>query len=303
VLKAPLLTRCRRFCFALAQVSAPGAAPPSAAQTLLLQRYYTGKAREVAQALHLPGKVFRSTALLLARAFLDADCLRALDARTVMLACLYVAAKAEERYVSADALAAAVGGAGGAAALLAAELPVLRAAGFALVTHHPQRALAGFAAAAQAHAAAPAGGDAGAVRAAAAQRCDAALSASDAALLHSPGALGLAALRVCARGTPWQAAVEGVAHDALAAAGGGPQAEHAAEAAAQALAQAHAVSPPSDEAVRAADRAWKLFRSAAAGARRPAAPAPSPGRAGLDSTSPAPSPKRRRSGPAANEME
>ncbi len=274
-------------------MSAPGAAAPSAAQTLLLQRYYTAKAQEVAAALHLPGKVFRSCALLLSRCFLDADALRSLDARTVMLACLYVAAKAEERYVSAESLAAAVGGQGGAAALLAAELPVLRAAGFALVTHHPQRALVGFAAAAAEHAAAPPGGDVAAVRAAAAARCDAALSASDAALLHSPGALGLAALRAAAAGTPWQVAVEGVAKDALAQAGGGDAAQAAAQAASQALAAAHAAPPPPDEAVRAADRAWKLWRSAMHAARKPAVPVPSPGRAGA---SPAPSPKRRRSG-------
>ena len=279
---------------------APGAVPPDCAQTLLLQRYYTAKAREVAAALHLPGKVFRSCALLLSRCFLDADALRTLDARTVMLACLYVAAKAEERYVSAEALAAAVGGAGGAAALLAAELPVLRAVGFALVTHHPQRALAGFAAAAAEHAAAPPGADVSAVRAAAVARCDAALSASDAALLHSPGALGLAALRAAAAGTPWQAAVEAVAKDALGAAGGGAAAEEAAAAAAQALAAVHNAPPPPDEAVRVADRAWKLWRSAALRKATPA-PAPSPGRAGR-APSPAPSPKRRRSGPAANEM-
>jgi hypothetical protein len=281
-------------------VPAPGAVAPDCAQTLLLQRYYTAKAREVAAALHLPGKVFRSCALLLHRCFLDADALRTLDARTVMLACLYVAAKAEERYVSAEALAAAVGGAGGAAALLAAELPVLRAVGFALVTHHPQRALVGFAAAAAEHAAAPAGADVSAVRAAAVARCDAALSASDAALLHSPGALGLAALRAAAAGTPWQAAVEAVAKEALAAAGGGAAAEQAAAAASQALAAAHNAPPPSDEAVRVADRAWKLWRSAALRkATLPAAPVPSPGRG----ASPAPSPKRRRSGPAASEME
>jgi hypothetical protein len=272
----------------------------------------------VATALRLPGKVYRACALLLARCFLDGGALAALDARVAMLACLYVAAKAEERYVSAEALAAAVGGAGGAAALLGAELAVLRAVGFALVTHHPARALNGFLAAAAERPDAPqpqpqpGGGGADAddagraeLRADACARCDAAMAASDAALMHSPGALALAALRAAAAGGPWHAAVEGVAAEALARAAGGKleAAQAAAAAAAAALAEAQATPPPAEEEVRAADRAWKLWRAAAAAAARAkaatgAARAPSPARAGV---SPAPSPKRRRSGPLEGE--
>jgi hypothetical protein len=292
------------------QAPAPGAEAPSAAETLLLQRYYTSKAREVATALRLPGKVYRACALLLARCFLDGGALAALDARVAMLACLYVAAKAEERYVSAETLAAAVGGAGGAAALLGAELAVLRAVSFALVTHHPARALNGFVAAAAERADAPqpqpgAVDDAGRaqLRADACARCDAAMAASDAALMHSPGALALAALRASAAGGPWHAAVEGVAAEALARAAGDDKldvAQTAAAAAAAALAEAQAAPPPAEDDVRAADRAWKLWRAAAAAAVRAkaAARAPSPARAGA---SPAPSPKRRRSGPLEGE--
>ena len=264
-----------------------GVAAPTAAEALLLQRYYTLKAKELATALQLPGKVYRCCSLLLARTLLDPTALAQLDARTAMLASLYVAAMAEERYVSAEALAASVGGGGGgggvsSATLLSAEVLLLRATGFSLVTHQPHRAVLGFLVAARERGEAPAGG-AGAeeLRGRAYARCDA-LLLTDAPLLHSPGALGLAALQHAARGGPWQASVEAVAAGVQATHGAAPLLD-----AADALTAALAQPPPDEEAVRAADRSWKTWRHGAKAAAADAVPVPS--------KSPQPSPKRRKS--------
>ena len=244
---------------------------PSAEQVLLLQRYYTAKAKEVATALQLPGKVFRTTSLLLARCCLDATVLLHFDLRAVMLACLYVACKAEERYVSADTLAAAVGGAAAAGGtgscsgqgVLNAEVAILKACGFSLVTHHAHRAAHGFVAAAAEQQEAPRGVEGQAasplseLRGRALARCDALFLCTDAPLLHSPGALGLAAVVHAARGTVWEPAVGAIAarvanqhgHDVI---------RHALDAVHAAL----ACPPPDAEAVKAADRVCKSWRSA-----------------------------------------
>jgi len=242
------------------------AAPPTAEQLLCLQRYYTRAARGVAQKLLLPDKVFSTCSLFLARAFLDARVLCSLDARAAMLACLYLAGKAEESYVSAEALAAAVDGAGGcsAAGLLAAELTVLRSTGFSLVTHTPQRCARGFLLAAASD---TTPGDASALpalRSAATALCDQ-LMETDAPLLLSPGALGLACcLDACSASPGWAAALRSVSSQVEArwrAAAGG-EAPSPLAAARVAVAQARAQPAVSDDEAAAADRAWKVWRKA-----------------------------------------
>ena len=259
---------------------ASGAPAPTVRDLLLLQRYYTVKAKEVATALQLPSKVFRTCSLLLARCCLDPAVVGSFDFRAVMLTCLYVASKAEERYVSADTLAVSVGGPGAATGsgscsaqgVLVAEVPVLKACGFSLVTHHAHRSALGFVRAASEVPDAPPAGQGGKegsverLQERALARCDALLLASDAPLLFSPGALGLAAVVHAARGTAWEAAAGAVAGQVTAV--HGPDVLHHALAAVQ---SAVAAVPLDSEAVRTADRVWKTWRAAMAQAGRAAA--------------------------------
>jgi hypothetical protein len=253
---------------------------PTVTDLLLLQRYYTAKAREVATALQLPSKVFRTCSLLLARCCLDPAVVGSFDFRAVMLTCLYVASKAEERYVSADTLAVSVGGPGAATGsgscsaqgVLSAEVPVLKACGFSLVTHHAHRSVLGFVRAASEVEEAPRGGTGGKegsverLQERALARCDSLLLSSDAPLLYSPGALGLCALVHAARGTAWEGAVGVVARQVTET--HGPDVLQHALAAVQA---AVAAAPLDGEAVRTADRVWKTWRGAMAQAARAAA--------------------------------
>ena len=253
---------------------------PSVSDLVLLQRYYTAKAREVATVLQLPSKVFRTCSMLLARCCLDPGVVGSFDFRAVMLTCLYVASKAEERYVSADTLAVSVGGPGAATGsgscsaqgVLSAEVPVLKACGFSLVTHHAHRSVIGFVRAASEVGDAPPAGVGGKeasverLQERACARCDSLLLASDAPLLFSPGALGLAAVVHAARGTAWEAAVGVVAGQVTDA--HGPDVLQHALAAVQA---AVAAAPLDGEAVRTADRVWKTWRGAMTQAARAAA--------------------------------
>jgi len=280
----------RRAAAASAAATPSAAAPPpSAAQLRLLQRYYTAKAKALVAKLQLPDKVFHTCALFQARASLDGRLVASLDARATMLTCLYLAAKAEESYVSAEALATSVEGAGGggagtcsAAGILAAEPQLLRALHYSLVTHSAHRALRGWLLLAcerpEAPSAPGAAGDAQPppglepLRRAAQDACNALLE-TDAPLLHAPGALGLAAALEAAGEGPWAAPLAALAAQAEAEAGTASPLPAARGAVREALAAAAA--PPEEAEVAAADRAWKLWRvsclQAAKGGEREAA--------------------------------
>lgn len=276
---------------ALAARRAASLPPPTHPATpddlLLLTRYYAAKAATIAATLQLPPKVFRCAALLLARCALHPPLALALDARTAMLACLYVASKAEERYVSADALGACVGGTGAAAAILAAEPHVLAAVSFCLVTHHPHRVAAGVVAAAGQVLRAQRGGDEGATSlppggdallSSALKACDDLVIHGDGPLTQPPGWLGLAAVRWAthvAKQKPrdagfdpqqWGAAVDAAFAEQVAAEGGRAALGGAERAIAVAVDAARRPLPEED--AKAADRRvreWRAARRAAAG--------------------------------------
>jgi len=107
--------------------------------------FYSERASALASGLGAPRKV-ASTALTFLRRFYSRHSALEHDPKDAMLSAVYVAAKAEESYVSADRLAAAAGAgaAGGSAGLLRREPLMLQALEFDLLVYLPHRALEGF---------------------------------------------------------------------------------------------------------------------------------------------------------------
>ena len=140
--------------------------PPTRDDEAVLLRFYTHRAAALAGALRLPRAVGAAGAVFTARFFLGASALEH-DPREVAVAALYLAAKVEEAYISADRLgsalasASATGGGGGSdgsapattttsaaaaapgAAILRREPALLAGLGFDLITHTPHRAVDG----------------------------------------------------------------------------------------------------------------------------------------------------------------
>jgi len=190
--------------------------PPTRADEAILLSFYAHRALAIAVALRLPRSVAAAGAAFTARFFLGASALEH-DPREVTVAALYLAAKVEEAYISADRLGAALAGESGGvastttaapgAAILRREPALLAGLGFDLVTHTPHRAVEGLFADVMAVRSTPGGADAlgeplaSAPAAALAKAHGAALasanvlSASDAPLLYPPGQLALAALQ------------------------------------------------------------------------------------------------------------
>lgn len=283
--------------------------PPTREDEKTLLDFYSERASALASGLGAPRKV-ASTALTFLRRFFSRHSALEHDPKDAMLSAVYVAAKAEESYVSADRLAAAAGAgaAGGSAGLLRREPLMLQALEFDLLVYLPHRALEGFWAdvgAARVEAkkeekkkkgnnnknegASPLIGETLATapaktlsvaRKASLGACDV-LMRSDACLLFPPGQIALAAMRSGLK----KAGVQGglpreFLERAVSRAGGA--AENKASSlissleeslkALDALGAAAAVSPTPD-AARAADARVRTARSSLAAAQRAAAAA------------------------------
>ena len=119
--------------------------PPTREDEKTLVDFYSERASALAAGLGAPRKV-ASTALVFLRRFYAVHSSLEHDPKDAMLSAVYVAAKAEESYVSAERLAAAAGAgaAGGAQGLLRREPLMLQALEFDLLVYLPQRALEGF---------------------------------------------------------------------------------------------------------------------------------------------------------------
>ena len=119
--------------------------PPTREDEKTLLDFYSERTSALASGLGAPRKV-ASTALLFLRRFYSRHSALEHDPKDAMLSAVYVAAKAEESYVSAERLAAAAGAgaAGGAQGLLRREPLMLQALEFDLLVYLPHRALEGF---------------------------------------------------------------------------------------------------------------------------------------------------------------
>ncbi|MEW5313970.1 MAG: hypothetical protein WDW38_005500 [Sanguina aurantia] len=108
-----------------------------------LLRFFMDQIRELCVTkLGLPKKVQAAAQLYFQRYYLRQSVLDSpLEPKRVMLTCIYVAAKIEESYISAEGLAAKVGQE--PSIILRSEVAVLQGLGFDLITHSPLRALAG----------------------------------------------------------------------------------------------------------------------------------------------------------------
>ena len=119
--------------------------PPTREDEKTLLDFYSERTSALASGLGAPRKV-ASTALLFLRRFYSRHSALEHDPKDAMLSAVYVAAKAEESYVSAERLAASAGAgaAGGAQGLLRREPLMLQALEFDLLVYLPHRALEGF---------------------------------------------------------------------------------------------------------------------------------------------------------------
>ena len=182
----------------------PDTSPPDRSDEATLVSFFAAQAQTLCGALRLPTKVAASALYYLHRFFARSSVLEA-DPKDVMLAAVYVAAKAEECYVSAERVAAAAGMP--AAAVLRREPALLQGVGFDLLVWLPHRALEGLwtmlvaarsekdASETLGDALASAPADTLDAARAASHRAVAVLLLSDAPLLAPPGQLALAALR------------------------------------------------------------------------------------------------------------
>ena len=119
--------------------------PPTRDDERSLLNFYSERASALAAGLGAPRKV-ASTALVFLRRFYSRHSALEHDPKDAMLSAVYVAAKAEESYISAERLAAAAGAgaAGGAQGLMRREPLMLQALEFDLLVYLPHRALEGF---------------------------------------------------------------------------------------------------------------------------------------------------------------
>jgi len=270
--------------------------PPTPADQTTLVSFFAAQAQTLCGSLGMPAKTAATALYFLHRFFARSSALEH-DPKDVMLTCVYVAAKAEESYISADRLAGAAGAA--AATLLRREPGLLQGIGFDLLIWLPHRALEGHwvllrdagaggapeALAADVAAASPAALDAAQ---AASHRALAVLLRTDGPLTHTPGQLALAALRSGARKEGLQASLASAyaAHAATLAVANASghaskdaaavEAELRAAIASLDAAAAAAADPPSADAARLADarlrraRAPLVDRAKAAAAERDA---------------------------------
>eukprot|EP00887_Chlorella_sp_A99_P004352 scaffold15.g4352.t1 len=187
---------------------APGPALPpppiSPEEELLLLKYYQAKLQHMCRELRLPRKVLGTAVTYMKRVYLSYSSLDQ-DPQQMVLACLYLACKTEEHYISAAELGRLTGVP--ADVMLRNELAALQALKFDLIVHSPYKAVDGFLEdirAAVASPAEPSSLDEGLAGLAEEQLAKAKASAyaaadalmlSDAPLLRPPGQLALAALR------------------------------------------------------------------------------------------------------------
>lgn len=106
-----------------------------------LVSYYAQKLIELAKTIKLPDKVVSSACTYLQRFYIRNSCLE-YDPQGIVLTCLYIAAKVEDSYVSAEHIHT-VGGIP-EDVILKSELPVLQGLGFDLQVHPIHKALDGF---------------------------------------------------------------------------------------------------------------------------------------------------------------
>lgn len=173
-------------------------------EELLLTKFYSTRLQHACLELRVPRKVQGTAIAFLRRLYVHHSMIEH-DPQHIMLACLYLACKAEESYISAAELERL--SATPAAFILRHELTLLTALQYDLVVYHPYRALEAFweglctwlaslAAQGRAEASAQPLSEEARKRArdAAVAAADA-LQLTDAPLLYSPGQLALAALR------------------------------------------------------------------------------------------------------------
>ncbi|KDD74824.1 hypothetical protein H632_c1051p0 [Helicosporidium sp. ATCC 50920] len=166
----------------------------------LLVKFYSTRIQKACSELGVPRKVQSAAIVFLQRLYIWHSAIEH-DPQHMMLACLYLACKAEECYFSAAELARLAGAP--PALILRHELTLLSAIRYDLVVYHPYRALTGLWEDWQVWLAAQEqGADSAAPDEQTRQRVkDAALAGadvlllSDAPLLFSPGQIALAALR------------------------------------------------------------------------------------------------------------
>lgn len=161
-----------------------------------LVRHFQEKLLGMCANLKLPHKVLSTSVNFMKRFYVKRSSLDA-DPQNLALVCLYLACKTEDCYLSAAELGRLVGVP--AEALLRLELPLLQGLGFDLQVHSLYRALDGcLADLSDWISSGQAGGLSaevlGAVRGSAYRAADRYLL-TDAPLLHTPGQIGLAALR------------------------------------------------------------------------------------------------------------
>ncbi|KAL6758199.1 hypothetical protein V8C86DRAFT_1525447 [Haematococcus lacustris] len=198
-----------------------GKAPVTLEEEQQLLHFYESKVATICVQLRLPKKVQATALTYFKRYHLTHSCLEADPFRT-LLTCIYMAAKIEEAYLSAEELCRVAQR--DASVVLRAEITLLQGLHFDLVVHSPYRALAGLlqdikdltaeARASAPGANAPEGSGAGAAahslldpdllaaspetmaqcRAKATAAVDT-LMLTDAPLLYPPGSIALAALR------------------------------------------------------------------------------------------------------------
>lgn len=279
------------------QAGAAAGEPITLAEEASLVKFYEAKVQSVCRELRLPRKVLGTAVTYLKRFYAAAS---ALDHHPlpIALACLYLACKAEECYLSAAELGRLSGTP--AEVLLRQELPVLQGLGFDLLVHTPHRAVDGCFAEVEACRGGGGGGGedddvdglravgeeaVGRARAAAYAAADA-LLLTDAPLLHTPGQLGLAATRSGFNkvGVKLQAFVGRAARRALPEGAPAAAAQRAQRRLAALLAQVDALGAagsaavPQEEAA-AIDRKLKACRSPLLDASSEAAQAAAAGKA------------------------
>jgi cyclin H len=106
-----------------------------------LVSYYAQKLIELAKTMKLPDKVVSSACTYLQRFYIRNSCLE-YDPQGIVLTCLYIAAKVEDWYISAEHIHT-VGGIP-EDVILKSELPLLQGLGFDLQVHPIHKALDGF---------------------------------------------------------------------------------------------------------------------------------------------------------------
>lgn len=184
----------------------------TADEEAVLIDYYSHKAAETCRAFSLPDGVTVTASAYVRRFFLRQSILDH-SPKGIALACVYLACKAEERYVGAEEFAKTIGQDPGE--VLALEPQVLNGLNFDLILHSPFWALRGWLDALWRCLGASAPDDAAREALAAKARKEAlALWLTDAMFLALPSVIGLLALRRAAAGASTSAVVAAVASDA-----------------------------------------------------------------------------------------